>query len=151
VDVVANFVLNVVQSVDERYPCVEALAAAIETLPPEYMSGEENVVVAVQVGIPFKSARTVPAVPAEVVARAEEPLPYGIAPLAMFAHPVPPFTTGRMPVMSVARLITAVESAPAVPFKKPVSDVARVPRFGADVRVPMVDVALIRASARTSV
>ena len=78
-------------------------------------------VVAVQAGTPFTSARTFPAVPAEVVARAEEPLPYGMAPDWMAAQPVPPFETGRTPVTSLARLMRAVATAPAVAFRKPVT------------------------------
>jgi len=35
--------------------------------------------------------------------------------------PVPPLPTGRMPVMSLARSIAAVATAPAVAFKKPVT------------------------------
>ena len=92
-----------------------------------------------------------PGVPAVVVASAELPLPYGIAPDATFAHPVPPFPTGKTPVMSLARLIAAVESAPAVALIKPESVVARVERLGALVSVPMLDVALMRASALWSV
>jgi hypothetical protein len=91
--VVANFVLNAVQSPDVRYPLVLPLAADMETAPLTYDSGEENVVVAVHVGMPLRRARAFPAVPAEVVASAEEPLPYDIAPNRILAHPVPPFAT----------------------------------------------------------
>ena len=79
-------------------------------------------VVAVHVGTPFNSASTCPATPAEVVAREPVPLPYGIAPVAKLAHPVPPLATGRMPVTSVARFTNAVAIAPAVAFRKPLSE-----------------------------
>ena len=49
------------------------------TLPFAYIRPEENVVVAVQVGTPFKYERTYPAVPAVVVARFPDPLPYSRA------------------------------------------------------------------------
>ena len=44
-------------------------AAGMETAPPLYESGAENVVVAVHAGTPLRYARTYPAVPAVVVAR----------------------------------------------------------------------------------
>ncbi len=37
-------------------------------------------------------------------------------------QPVPPLPTGRTPVISDARLIAAVDTAPAVAFKKPESE-----------------------------
>jgi hypothetical protein len=42
-----------------------------------------------------------------------------MAPAKIFAHPVPPFATGRMPVTSDARFTRAVVTAPAVAFRKP--------------------------------
>jgi hypothetical protein len=57
----------------------------------------------------------------------------------------------RLPVTLLARSTRAVESTPAVAFKKPVSDVATVPRFGALDSVPIEEVALMRASAREEV
>jgi hypothetical protein len=47
--------------------------------------------------------------------------------------------------------MSAVESTPAVAFKKPEREVAMVPSDGALVSVPIVEVALMRASARESV
>ena len=47
-----------------------------------------------------------------------------------------------------ARSTSAAERTPAVAFKKPVSDVATVRRFGALDSVPSEEVALMRASAR---
>jgi hypothetical protein len=77
------------------------------------------VVVAVQVGTPFKRARMLPAVPAVVVARALEPFPYGIVPDWMAAQPVPPFPTPSMPVISEVKSMRAVATAPAVALRKP--------------------------------
>jgi hypothetical protein len=64
-------------------------------------------------------ARTCPAVPAEVVASCEEPLPYRSAPDWMEDQPVPPFETPRMPEMSLVRDMSEVETAPAVALRKP--------------------------------
>ena len=80
-----------------------------------------RVEVATHVGVvPFK-ASTYPAVPAEVVARAPVPLPKTTAPAATFPHPVPPFATPRMPVMSLVRLMSDVATTPAVALRKPVT------------------------------
>jgi len=133
------------------YVCPREMTPVLVTLPLEYERPEEKVVVAVHVGTPFKRARMFPAVPAVVVERAEEPLPYGITPVAMLAQPVPPFATGRIPVTSLARLTRAVDRAPAVALRKPERDVDTVARLGALVSVPIVEVALIRASALASV
>ena len=53
---------------------------------------------------------------------APAPLPNGIEPAAIAAQPVPPLLTDSTPVMSEARLTKAVETAPAVAFKKPASE-----------------------------
>ncbi len=82
----------------------------------------ESVELAVHVGTPARSASTFPGVPAVVVARALEPLPYGMTPLTILAHPVPPFATERTPVTSEARFTSAVVTAPAVAFKNPESE-----------------------------
>ena len=39
----------------------------------------------------------------------------------MLAQPVPPFATGRMPVTSLARLMSAVVTAPATALRNPVT------------------------------
>jgi hypothetical protein len=67
------------------------------TLPLVYVRPEENVVDATQLGTPFSRARTLPAVPADVVEIALVPLPYISEPDCMFDHPVPPFRTLRRP------------------------------------------------------
>lgn len=52
------------------------------TLPAEYERPVPKVVVAVQVGAPFRKARTFPDTPVVVVVeRALPPLPYGIEPV----------------------------------------------------------------------
>ena len=79
-------------------------------------------VVAVHEGTPFKKARVFPAVPAGVVASAEDPFPYGMTPAAIAAQPVPPFPMERIPVMSEARFTRAVVTAPVVALRKPVSE-----------------------------
>jgi hypothetical protein len=56
--------------------------------------------------------------------------------------------TGRIPVTLLVRFTRADESTPAVALRKPVREVASVPRLGALVNVPIEDVALMRASAR---
>lgn len=83
------------------------------------MRPEENVVVLVHAGMPFKRARMFPAVPAVVVARALVPLPYGMAPDWIEAQPVPPEETGSVPVTSFARLTSAVPTTPALALRKP--------------------------------
>ena len=60
--------------------------------------------------------------PAVVVAIAPVPFPSRSAFAAKEATPVPPFITGRIPVMSEARFTRAVVTAPAVAFKKPESE-----------------------------
>jgi hypothetical protein len=40
----------------------------------------------------------------------------------MLLQPVPPLATGRIPVTSLARLMRAVATLPAVAFRKPESD-----------------------------
>ena len=82
----------------------------------------ESVEVATHVGTPLRRARTFPGVPALVVARALDPFPYGMAPLKILAHPVPPLATERTPVTSLARFTNAVVTAPAVAFKIPESE-----------------------------
>jgi hypothetical protein len=80
-----------------------------EAWPAEYERPLPKVVVAVHVGTPFRRARTWPAVPADVVARAFVPLPYMRAPAWMLDHPVPPFATVR----SFVRLrVSAVRMVP---------------------------------------
>src|SRR5437868_7061414 len=103
----------------------------------------EREVVATHVGVPETSASTCPLVPAEVVARDPLPFPSTTAPAATLLQPVPPFATGKMPVTFDARSTSAVERTPAVALRKPVSDVAIVPREGALVSVPIVEVALM--------
>lgn len=118
-----TLLLNVVQSVEARYPLVpEPFACAIETVPFRYVSGPLKVVVLVHVGIPFKSARTCPAVPTDVVARAPDPLPKRTAPEAMLFHPVPPLLVPRIPVTSEARLTKVEETTPATAFSIPDAD-----------------------------
>src|SRR3989344_1862616 len=56
-----------------------------------------RVVVATQVGMPSRYARTKPAVTAVVVAMFPAALPYKTVPELMVAQPVPPFATARMP------------------------------------------------------
>src|SRR6266403_3907762 len=68
------------------------------TLPFKYARPELKVVVATQVGTPPTSARVWPFVPADVVASAPEPLPYGMEPDWIAAQPVPPLATATMPV-----------------------------------------------------
>ena len=107
-----------------------------------------SVVVAVQVGIPFKSASTWPPVPAEVVASADDPLPYRMEPDCIAAQPVPPFETGKSDEpTSAARLIVAVPIFPAVAFKKPERD-AMVSSLETArlVVVAFVDVALVKTA-----
>ena len=62
-----------------------------------------------------------------------------MTPLAMFAHPVPPFATGRTPVISDVRLTRAVATAPAVAFKKP--DNEPIEKFDVDRFVELAVVA----------
>ena len=76
---------------------------------------------AVQVGTPFRRARTLPAVPEVVVESCPVPLPKGMVPDWMAAQPVPPFGTVRTPVTSEARLIREVATAPAVALRKPLT------------------------------
>ena len=114
--------------------------------PEVYESHVPAVVVEVQVGTPETSARTWPFVPAEVVASLFVPFPRRTVLAVMFPHPVPPFAMARIPETSEARLTSAVESTPAVALRKPVSEVETVPSEGALVSVPMVEVALMRAS-----
>ena len=76
--------------------------------------------VATQVGIPLKSARTWPLVPAEVVLIAPEPFPKSTVFAWRLAQPVPPEVVGRMPVTSEARSTRPVETAPAVARRMPV-------------------------------
>ena len=76
--------------------------------------------VATQVGIPLKSARTWPLVPAEVVLIAPEPFPKSTVFAWSDAQPVPPEVVGRMPVTSEARSTRPVETAPAVARRMPV-------------------------------
>ena len=64
----------------------------VPALPPML-----RVVVEIQVGVVPRYARIWPAVAVEVVARAPAPLPYTRAPGAMFAQPVPPLATARVP------------------------------------------------------
>src|SRR3989344_4475830 len=56
-----------------------------------------RVVVATQVGMPSRYARTKPAVTAVVVAMFPAALPYKTVPAWMVAQPVPPLATPRMP------------------------------------------------------
>src|SRR3989344_1189132 len=81
-----------------------------------------SVVVETHVGTPERYPSMLPPVAAVVVASALVPCPYGMAPVWMFAQPVPPFPTGRTPVTSLARLTRAVATAPAVAFKNPESE-----------------------------
>ena len=107
-------------------PAILEVTPVLVTLPAVYARPVEKVVVAAHVGTPFRYASTDPPVPAVVVASAPLPFPYGTAPAATAAHPVPPFGTGRMPVTSLVRLMRAVETTPLAAFKKPESEVARV-------------------------
>jgi hypothetical protein len=77
--------------------------------------------VATQVGTPETSARTWPFVPCEVVATAPEPFPKRSVFAWSDAQPVPPFAVGRMPETSAARLMSDVETTPAVALRKPES------------------------------
>ena len=43
-----------------------------------------------------------------------------MTPLAMFAHPVPPFVTGRTPITFDARSMDDVPTTPPTDFRKPV-------------------------------
>src|SRR6185437_4358337 len=70
------------------------LESVPETEPPTGME-----VVATQAGMPPLQASIWPPVPCVVVERRVVPLPYGIAPVWIFAQPVPPFATAAMPVM----------------------------------------------------
>jgi len=79
------------------YVCCRERRPVLVTLPFRYVRPEEKVVVDVHVGTPFRRARMFPAVPAEVVERADEPLPYGMAPDWIADQPVPPFATFRVP------------------------------------------------------
>ena len=89
----------------------------------------ESVLVAVHVGTPFKRARTCPAVPALVVAKALLPVPYRSVPLCTAAQPVPPWATEsavvrpRRDVMS----LFAPEAAAARLALAPAALVAPVP------------------------
>ena len=100
------------------------------TAPFAYARPPEKVVVDVQVGTPFRRARTLPAVPEVVVERAEEPLPYGMEPACIAAQPVPPLATFKVPVsVRVPEVVTGepVKERPVVP-----------PDPATDVTVPLV-------------
>ena len=114
---------------------VVPFAAAMDTAPFAYVRGAEKVVVAVHVGMPLRYARTLPAVPAVVVARALAPLPFGIAPAEMLAQPVPPYGT---PIVEA--------------FQMPEVRVPTVARFPSVVRWGAVVVAnqLVRESFASS-
>lgn len=77
--------------------CWRERSPVLVTLPFRYVRPEEKVVEAVQVGMPFRRARTLPAVPADVVERAPLPLPYMRDPDWMLDQPVPPLLTLRVP------------------------------------------------------
>ena len=94
------------------------------------MSPVPAVVVATQVGIPEISESTWPLVPCEVVARREVPLPKTSVFAWTAAHPVPPFGTGRTPVTSAAKSMSAVATTPAVALRKPLR-FAKVNEFDA--------------------
>jgi hypothetical protein len=70
--------------------CCRERRPVFVTAPFAYVRPEENVVVAVHVGTPFKYERTNPAVPTVVVERFPEPLPYSKAEDCTLAQPVPP-------------------------------------------------------------
>jgi hypothetical protein len=78
------------------------------------------VVVATHVGTPFKNASIWPALPCVVVAKLPDPFPYKSDPACTAAQPVPPFATCKMPVTSVARFTSAVDTVPAVALSIPV-------------------------------
>jgi hypothetical protein len=102
---------------------VARVSAPVCAEPNECWSDETPLLmdeVATQVGIPPKSARTWPFVPAEVVATAPLPFPRSTVFASSAAQPVPPFAVGRMPVTSEARFTSPVETAPAVARRMPV-------------------------------
>src|SRR5665213_1733884 len=76
--------------------CVSERSPVLVTLPFAYARPEEKVVEAVQVGMPLRSASTWPAVPADVVASADEPLPKRSEPAAILLQPVPPWATSMV-------------------------------------------------------
>src|SRR5262249_34797863 len=92
---------------------------ASEIVLPVFTSGYVYVEVAVHVGTPLRYASPYPGVPAVVVLSAPPPLPKSTAPAATFAHPVPPFATGKIPVTSLARFTSVAETAPATLLRNP--------------------------------
>ena len=96
-----------------------AVPKSAVTLPPEYVSPEEKVVVACHEGTPETSASTCPSVPAVVVAIADVPLPNSMVLATIAACPVPPLLTPRIPVMSDAKSMSAVAMEPAVALRNP--------------------------------
>jgi hypothetical protein len=68
--------------------------------------------------------------PIVVVATLPEPLPVRSVPATSVSHPVPPFATWRMPVMSVVRSTKDAETRPAVALRIPV----RPPKVKFDVK-----------------
>jgi hypothetical protein len=57
-----------------------------------------------------------------VVATLPDPLPVRSVPATRLSHPVPPFATWRMPVMSEVRLTSEDATTPAVALRKPDTD-----------------------------
>ena len=107
-----------------------ALAVFKEAAPFAYDRPPPNVVVDVQAGTPPRRAKTCPAVPAEVVATAEEPFPYTRVPAWMADQPVPPEATFKVPArVMVPEVVTG---PPEV--VKPVEP----PEMLTEVTVPLV-------------
>jgi hypothetical protein len=103
---------------------VASVSAPVCAEPKDCWSEETPLLieeVATQVGIPLKSARTWPFTPGEVVLSAPDPFPRRTVFAWRDAQPVPPFVAGRMPVTSAARLMSEVETVPAVALRKPLS------------------------------
>ena len=109
------------KSADASSPTVIEVPRSAVTLPPEYVSPDEKVVVATQLGTPETSASTCPLVPCDVVAKRDDPFPRRSVFACIDAQPVPPFETGRSPVTSAARSTSYVDTAPAVALRNPES------------------------------
>ena len=104
---------------------------------------------AVQVGTPLRRARTLPAVPALVVARAPAPLPYSSAPVVKLAQPVPPPVTARMPpIEDWVRQFPPTAKQPAV-MLKPFEAVVE-PVFEIEKRVVVAKLLVVEAMVKTT-